>query len=457
MGFNNFRVNIVLRVLVLLALTFVLVWGYVKTDWQMTLVVSGVLLLIMLIELVHYVETSNRHFTAFLNSITVHDFSIHYDLHKKGNSFDVLGKAFNKITLAMQQLNSERAAQHQLLEAVIEHVGIALFCIDDQGKITLMNQSAKRLFNTPYIHHAFALGKIDERLPALVRDATAGESQLINLNLDGQQQPVSMFTTKFELLGENYSLVSLQNIREELESREVESWRKLIKVLTHEIMNSVTPIVSLSSVIKEALISSNGKLSVTELSEQEAMDLVRSLLAIEARGKGLVSFVQSYNNLANVPQPYITDVAVLSLLERLRTLVQGEMTNAGITLSISCAPEELMLRADTQQVEQVLINLLKNARESISGDTNTCNGGAIHIAASINADGHVQITVKDTGAGIGPDKLQDIFIPFYTTKKGGSGIGLSISRQLMQANKGYIAVNSEEGKGTLFTLVFRQA
>jgi two-component system, NtrC family, nitrogen regulation sensor histidine kinase NtrY len=451
MGFDNFRTNIVLRIVALLGNIFVLVWGYVNTDWQMTPIVCAILLVLQILELGYYLEKTNRHFTAFLNSITERDFSIHYNLDNKGESFGALSHAFNRITATMQQLNAERAANHQLLEALIEHVSIALLCIDDNGKIILMNRSAKRLFNFPYIYHAFALRKVDEQLPTLVDEAVPGESQLIRIRLGGQLQPLSMFTTKFDLLEHTYSLVSLQNIRDELESRELDSWQKLIKVLTHEIMNSVTPIVSLSSVIKEALVNDSGLLTIASLTGDEKMDLVRSLLAIETRGKGLMRFVQSYNNLANIPKPYFTNVAVAALLERTSVLMLPELETSGITLETACEPSNLSLHADTQQVEQILINLVKNAKEAMLGQEQ----GHISIAAGINHDRSVQITVKDNGSGIAPDKLQDIFIPFYTSKTEGSGIGLSISRQLMLVNKGRIWVNSEVGAGTEFTLMFQ--
>ncbi|MDY6984206.1 MAG: ATP-binding protein [Pseudomonadota bacterium] len=450
---NNFRLHVVLRVAALLANIAFLVWSMLNTVWQVTPLVSTVVLLLQTSELVYFVESANRHFTAFLDAIAVRDFSQRYSLAGKGRSFESLGRAFNQITQLLQQLNTERAAQHQLLEALIEHVGIALLCIDDNGKITLMNRSAQRLFNVPYIHHAFALAKVDSQLPALVKDAPPGESQLVNLNLGGDPQPLSMFTTKFELLGVTYSLVSLQNIRDELESRELDSWQKLIKVLTHEIMNSVTPIVSLSTVIKQALVGADGQFSTAALSDDERMDLVRSLVAIETRGKGLVSFVQSYNNLANVPKPYFTDVPVAALLERVSALLQPDMERAGIELHTRCEPPHLGIRADTQQVEQILINLLKNAREAIDGRAN----GRIAIDAMPWRESEVKIVVSDNGAGISADKLQDVFIPFYTSKKEGSGIGLSISRQLMLANRGHISVNSREAQGTEFTLVFRQA
>ncbi|HWK54905.1 MAG TPA: ATP-binding protein [Hyphomicrobiales bacterium] len=453
MAFTNFRLNVVLRVLALLGNVVVLVWGVLRTDWQVTLVVSAVLLVLQVVELVYYLETTSRQLTAFFDSIAARDFSVRYQMGGKGQSFDLLGRAFNRITLTLRQLNSERAAQHQLLEATIEHISMALLCIDAQGRIILMNQSAKRLFNFPYIHNAFALAKVDGKLPALVHGAVPGESQLISLTLGGQAQPLSMFTTRFELLGDTYSLVSLQNIRDELESQELDAWQKLIKVLTHEIMNSVTPMVALSTVIKQALVDEGGQLSTAGLSNDQQGDLVRSLVAIEARGKGLMHFVRSYNSLANVPPPYFVDVPVAALLERITLLAKHELAPANIALHTRCEPADLCLRADIQQVEQVLINLMKNAREAMAGRED----GRIAIEAGLNPDRDLTITVTDNGEGIAADKLQDIFIPFYTSKKQGSGIGLSISRQLMLANKGHIQVSSQPGIGTAFTLVFRQA
>ncbi|MDR0779148.1 MAG: PAS domain-containing protein, partial [Pseudomonadales bacterium] len=212
MEFNNFRFNVAWRVLALLANVFALVWGYLRTDWQVTLLVSAAVLVLQSSELVHYLETCNRQFADFLDAISARDFSLsHQQIAHKGKSFEALGKAFNRITQAMRRLNSERAVQHQLLEATLEHISIALLCIDASGKIILMNQAAKRLFDVPSIHHAFTLAKVDAQLPALVRDAMAGESQLVSLTCGGQAQPLSMFTTKFELLGDTYSLVSLQN------------------------------------------------------------------------------------------------------------------------------------------------------------------------------------------------------------------------------------------------------
>ncbi|MDR2212948.1 MAG: PAS domain-containing protein [Pseudomonadales bacterium] len=453
MEFNNFRLNVALRVLALLANVFALLWAYLRTDWQVTPLVSAAVLVLQSIELVYYLETSNRQFAAVLDAIAARDFSVNYPVDEKGKSFDLLAGASKRIMLTLRQLNSERAAQHQLLEAVLEHVSSALLCIDENDAIIVMNQAAKRWFGVSRSRQPLALGKLNARLPALVREAAPGETQLVKLVLDGQAQPLSMFTTRFELLGRRYSLVSLQNIRDELDARELESWQKLIQVLRHEIMNSVTPMVSLSSVIKQTLVNEQGQLDVSAIGDEQARDLLRSLLAIEARGEGLMRFVRSYDSLANVPKPYFSDVAVEALLQRIELLLKPELEQANITLRIHAEPLNLMLRADIQQVEQVIINLVKNAKEAIGARKD----GRILISASLNREHEVTLTVSDNGAGIAANELPNIFVPFYSSKKQGSGIGLSISRQLMLANKGHIAVSSEPGAGTRVLLVFRRA
>lgn len=453
MGFDNFRINVVLRVLALLGNVFVLIWGVLNTSWQVTPIVCLVVLVMQVVELVHFVEMANRQFTSFLHSISAADFSTRFTAKGKGETFETLASAYNVITAEFTRLNTERAAKHQLLEALIEHISTALLCIDEQGRIILMNQSAKDLFNFPYIQNAHALGKVDAELPRLVAGAKAGENRLIRLTLGGEPIPLSMFTTKFYLLDNTYSLVSFQNIRDELEMRELDSWQKLIRVLTHEIMNSVTPIVSLTDVIKQMLLNAEGSITPASLSEGEASDLHRCLLAIENRGKGLMRFVQSYNNLANPPRPVFTNIDLSALLERVSLLMLPELEKSGISLQTRCVPPKLALYADPQQIEQVLINLVKNAREALEGQAD----GRIRISAIRHPAKGIQISVSDNGPGIEKEKLQDIFIPFYTSKKSGSGIGLSISRQLMLANKGLISVNSQPGAGSEFTLTFRNA
>jgi two-component system, NtrC family, nitrogen regulation sensor histidine kinase NtrY len=428
-------------------------WGLLNTNWQVTPLVCAVILLLLAVELVHYVETTNRQFSAFLESIREHDFSTRITLQTKGTSFSKLSDAYALIMDEFLRLNSEREMKHQLLEILVEHVTTALLCIDQKGELVFVNRAAKTLFRSPHLQYTSTLGKVTPELPPLLEQARAGEQQLVRLKLGGEILPLSMSTSRFQFFDDNYLLVSFQDIREELDRREIDSWQKLIRVLTHEIMNSVTPIVSLTDVICSTLLDAEGQLKLSHIRAEEAGDLLRSLQAIEARGKGLVRFVQTYNSFANPPQPFFTEVTLAPLLERLALLLQPELDKTGITLIIRCEPRTLAVQADMQQLEQVLINLIKNAREALVGK----NTGHIHVVCSQQVTRGITITVADNGPGLEPEKLQDIFIPFYTTKKDGSGIGLSISRQLVVANRGQLSVSSEPGKGCEFTLSFRQS
>lgn len=452
MGFENFRLQVVLRVLALLGNGFVLLWGYLNTDWQVTLVVSAVLLLLQSMELVHYVERSNRQLTNFLTSVAERDFSTRFSAAGQGESFEAMASAYNHIMAEMAQLNSEREARNQLLSALVEHVSVALLCLDASQRIILMNDAAKRLFACPYVQNAHALARINAELPALVAQSRDGESGLVTLELAGRRRPLSMFTTRFQLLDQDYLLASFQDIGSELETQEVESWQQLIRVLTHEIMNSMTPIVSLSAVVHKALVGEDNELKQELPEARQREDLVRSLNAITQRSRGLMHFVQSYKNLASPPSPVFADIRVAQLLDRVIALLRAELACQGIDLNMRCLPDDLMLHADQQQIEQVLINLLKNACEALAGRED----GRISITASRTREGHPMISVEDNGIGIAREQLQDIFVPFYTSKKGGTGIGLSISRQLMLANGGTIACTSIPGVATVFSLTFRK-
>lgn len=453
MGFDNFRVNVTLRILLLLGLMFVLLWGLLNTGWQATPLVCLVLLLLLAVELVHYVETTNRQFSSFLDAIREHDFATHTALGGKGRSFEELATACTLITTEFQRLNSERELRQQLLAALVEHIRLALLCIDEQGELVFVNQAARDLFRSPHLHYTASLARVTPELPALLAAARDGERQLVNLRIGGELLPLSMATTRFHFMDKQYLLVSLQDIRIELERSEVDSWQKLIRVLTHEIMNSVTPIVSLTDVIRGTLLDDQAALRLSDLSDDERLDLVRSLQAIETRGKGLVRFVQTYNSLANPPAPAISSVQLAPLLEHLALLLKPALDHHGIALDLRCEPRSLGVLADPQQLEQVLINLVKNAREALAGRSD----GLIRVHCGLHAERGVQIIVGDNGPGLDAQQLQLIFIPFYSTRKDGSGIGLSVSRQLVMANQGQLLVSTEPGKGCEFSVCLRPA
>jgi signal transduction histidine kinase len=294
--------------------------------------------------------------------------------------------------------------------------------------------------------------KIDRQLPDLIASLADGERALVSVKVAGEPLQLALYATEFHLLGQRYKLISFQNIRDELEQREIDYSQKLISVLTHEIMNSVTPIISLTKLIQDRLVDdATGQLSSTELTAEERQDLKRSLASIHSRGAGLLRFVQAYGALTNLPKPRFEDVDVAGLLERVATLLGPELAAGAIVLEPEGEGPGLTVRADPQQIEQVLINLVKNAAEALDGRDH----GRVTLRSRRDGQGKVLIEVADNGPGIAAANLGDIFVPFYTTKRSGTGVGLSVSRQIMFLNKGLIGVRSEPGHGSVFTLKFR--
>jgi C4-dicarboxylate-specific signal transduction histidine kinase len=278
-----------------------------------------------------------------------------------------------------------------------------------------------------------------------------GDRDLLRVQRGDDTLQLVLYATTFTLLDSHYKLVSFQNIRDELDRREIESWQKLIRVLTHEIMNSVTPIISLSKLIQETL-AAHGSADAPVLTLDERSDLLRSANAVHSRSSGLLDFVRAYRSFASVPVPSIADGEVGPLLERVRTLMADALAAQHVVMDTRYEAG-LVFHADPLQIEQVLINLTRNAIEALADTPEP----RIMLQASRNEQQRVLVQVADNGPGIDPAHLDNIFVPFFTTRRGGSGVGLSISRQLVQANKGFISVKAGDAGGSVFTLSLPEA
>jgi signal transduction histidine kinase len=452
MGFENFRLNVALRAALLFALVAVAIWAATNTSWQVTPLACAVVAVLLLIELVHYVESVNRELAGFLAFVAHHDFTVSLPLAGKGKVFRELESAYGLLAGRYRNLNRQREANHRYLEALVEHVSTALICLDSGGAVTLMNRQAKTLFQTPHLASLKAFARVDAKLPGVIEELTDGGRALISVRVGDEPLQLALFATEFELLGGRYKLISFQNIRDELEQREIDYSQKLIKVLTHEIMNSVTPIISLTKLIRDRLVDGgSGELSVRDLPSDEQRDLARGLASIQSRGSGLLKFVQAYGELTNLPRPSLAAVDVTALLDRVHALMAPALAAEGIRLEPPLVAPGSTVRADPQQIEQVLINLIKNAAEALAGRED----GRVALRGTRDDHGKVLIHVADNGPGIEAVNVDDVFLPFYTTKRNGSGVGLSVSRQIMALNKGALTVKTAPGRGCEFTLRFR--
>lgn len=451
MGFKGFRINVAARLVLLVALIGAFAFSLANAEMQVTPIVCAVLVVLVAAELIRYVESVNRELAGFLEFVGHHDFGASFPIGEKGEVFRRLEDAYKVLAQAFRDLNREKAAKHRYLEAVVEHVSTALVSFDDHGRVELMNRQAKALFKAPHLHDTRSFGKIDGELPELLETLDDGARALITVRLDGQSMQLVLYATTFELLDRGHKLVSFQDIRDELEQREIDFSQKLIKVLTHEIMNSVTPMISLSKVIEEALLEARDGKGRPRPPADEEDELLQSVASIRARGSGLLRFVQAYAAVANLPRPRFAAVDVAALLDQVDRLMRTPLESGRIALEIDVEEPGLSVRADPEQLQQVLINLVKNAAEALEGR----EGGRIVLSAGRDAHGKAVIEVSDDGPGIDPAHADSIFVPFFTTKRHGTGVGLTISRQIMFLNNGLISVTSTPGEGCRFTLRFR--
>ena len=355
-----------------------------------------------------------------------------------------LNESLNKLKFSRREKDSE----HQFFKNIVQHVGIGILTFDEDGVIQIINTAAKRLLKVDRAEKLNDLLDVDPSLVESFKKLKTGGRELLQLKAGDETVQLSFFAIELTLRGKPMKLISMSNIQSELEEKEMKAWQDLVRVLTHEIMNSVTPISSLATVV-EGELEAKIKNADMVLQKEEVEDMHLSLQTISKRSAGLIRFVKEFKNLTHVPKPRLVEVEVKTLLEELAMLHKKELADHGITVELKLQKDDLKVSADKTMIEQVLINLIKNAIQAFDSQTDR----KIVLSAHAN-EGHVLISVKDNGNGIDSDALEKIFIPFFTTKKTGSGIGLSLSRQIMRQHGGQISVKSKLGEGTEFVLRF---
>ena len=451
MFYKRFRIQVLLRILLLLGLGYASLRILENGQYWLLAVWTILGMIGVVAGLIRYIERSHRELSNFVLSIEQGDFTNTYAVEEDSKSVKAeLKRAYGRILNTMQDLRTEKESNHLYLQTIVKHIGVGLICYDEEGEIVLMNQAAEKLFKKPYLRSIQGLAKINLKLYNLVQELATGGREVFQFEREQDTLTLSIYATKFSLLDKAYKLVAFQNIKDELEAQEVESWQKLIRVLTHEIMNSAIPISSLSSIGKQLLEEDDGSpKDLATLDEDDVEDLRGSLKTIENRSKGLVSFVKAYKSLTQISPPSMSEIRVMDLFDRVQRLYKPRMEAMGIHFDVS-SQEDLLLKADLELIEQVLINLLLNAMDAVADKEEPL----IRMNAQQTKQGRLAIQVYDNGNGIEKEMLRDIFIPFFTTKAKGSGIGLSLSRQIMRMHKGSLAVHSDLGQGTVFTLTF---
>ena len=428
----RFRLQTVIQIVLLVASMLLLAWSVVATNYLAVPIVIGFFVLLQTLILLRHVES---------HVDTLEDFfaAVNYDdLTRRFVEDDVdaeLKEAFNLVLARFQDARAEREVQAGYLETVVRHVPVPFIAARANGALTLVNNPARRLTGLPALSHVDQLAELDPSLPELMRSIEPGSQQLLQSRLRGVPAELRVSVSEIRMDGGIDRLYSIENLSGELTAREASAWRNLIRVLTHEIMNTLTPITSLAQTTTALLDNPDAK-----------DDVRKAVETIARRSEALTEFVLRYRELLKVPQPVLGRVSVSDALHGIETLMSGQLE--GVQVAVDVSPESLEVSADASLLDQVLVNLARNSLDAIKGVSKP----RLELNGRLSF-GRVLISVGDNGPGIDDETIDQIFVPFFTTKREGSGIGLSLSRQIMTAHGGEIAVESGTD-GTIVRLVF---
>ena len=451
MVYKNFKVHTVVRIVLIILMILAVFVSIYTFGFHVTPILLGTLIIFQIFDLIKYVQKTNRYLTSFLESIRYADFSRSFRLEGLGSAYDEMKDAFNDVIADFQKLRSEKQEHFYYLQNVIQHIGISLIAFQKDGSVEMINNSAKKLFQVSKLKNIKDLENYSSELVGKLQNMKTGERILVQVIDNDMMLQLAIYATEFKIRMQNIILVSIQNIQSELEEQEMAAWQKLIRVLTHEIMNSITPIASLSSTINELLKDIDTTDNIPQMIDDDTViDIRNSLRTITKRSTGLVHFVESYRNLTKIPKPKFDIILVSEIFNNVHLLMEKDLKLNGIECVIDISPSSLELTADGELIEQVLINIVKNAMHSLS-DTKDAK---IIMRAFLDKRGKIALQVIDNGPGILKEVINKIFVPFFTTKPEGSGIGLSLSKQIMRMHGGTLTAMSEQNVETNFTLRF---
>ncbi|HMB64033.1 MAG TPA: ATP-binding protein [Eudoraea sp.] len=398
--------------------------------------------------LIRYVNHTNRKIAYFFDAIQNEDFTLRFPEKLSVKSLEELNHSLNMLNIMIQEIHIKKQIQEQYYQEIIRHADIGILTYNKKGHILIANPKIEELLTYTPLNHIKQLTQVEPKLFQLFSGMQPFERELVQLTNEREKKQISLKSTAIALNNEDLFLVVAQDIHMELDEKETDSWVRLIRVLAHEIMNTITPITSISESILKYFKTRDGLLPEDQLNAEHIRNTVKGLEVIKEQGVDLMAFVQSYRSILNLPAPDKSLVPARKLLDRIKVLMDQENEANIIAFETITSPEDLELFIDEKQISQVLINLCKNARQSLTDQEN----GKIKITAGSTSQGNKFIEVRDNGPGIPPEHIDEIFVPFFTTKGAGTGIGLSLSKQIMHLHGGNIRVTSNGN--TVFTLNF---
>lgn len=438
---------ILFRVIAILANCLLLAFIWFKYKDVLILVNLLILLFIQVLLLIRKLNKVNRDLEHFFSTVRNNDSSVKFN-SKKVKDYQKLYQQFDNINKDIQRIKISNQNQDQYFKVLVEHVAIGLLSIDSNGKVLLFNKAAQEIFNKLYLYRVEDLDRIQLGLSKIIIDLEPSQKKLFSLQRNNELVQLAIKASKLNLSGQEIKLISLQNIQQELDEKELDAWHKLIRVLTHEIMNSLSPINSSIETISDIFKNKTDK---SQISWDEREDIITGLEIIEERTTGMVDFVSRFRDLTLLPSPNFKRINILEKVNLNLKLLKENLNNAEIDVHVVHPQKMSELKADPSMIDQVLINLINNAIQALKEVDNK----KIIVRIIQKYEDETIVEIEDNGCGISEENREEIFTPFFTTKENGSGVGLSLSRQLMKLHKGTLSFTSKKGGPTVFKMHFK--
>ncbi len=407
-------------------------------------ILCSLLAVVCLVNMWRHYKRFNQNILFLLNALDNGDYSFHFSESSMSRREKELNAMLNRIKEILTNARKAVIENEKFLSLIVESVSTGIVIVDEHWHVQTVNRSALDLLGLPVFTHLNQLSGVNETFPTLFREMKAGDNLQITIPNEREEMQVSLRMSEIKLKERKIKIITLNNIGSELETKEMESWVRLIRVMTHEIMNSIAPITSLS----ETLLTLHHQPQEEEGSDSLRKNTIEAFETIHSTARGLLSFVESYRKFTAVPKPEVHAFAIRHLLEKAVRLEEHVMVQRNISLKIETVNEDATMTADEKLIFQVLVNLIKNAVEAIPE-----TGGELLLRYGYQPSGRSYIEVCNSGNPIPSDILPHIFIPFFTTKENGNGIGLSVSRYIVRLHGGKLLHSTSSEGMTVFTVV----
>ncbi|MEE4216995.1 MAG: ATP-binding protein [Xanthomonadales bacterium] len=449
MAYRHFALQLVVRSAWLVLTMAVLTWLLVQPGLHGLTLLALTVLVLSVTELWHHVSRTNRNLARFLECARHSDFSQRFPDRGMGSGFDELGQVYNDILERQRAAHARKEAGNRHLRAMIEHIPVPLMTVHDDHSITLQNNAARRLFGAAAVSRLDDLAQFGESFRQSVEWSVPGVRELVAFTVENVEYCLTLAATEIISEGRKERLISLQDIQTELDQSQAQAWQDLVRVLTHEIMNSITPVTSLAATARDVVDDIMEKTTADDPMAEDLENLKLAVATLSHRSSGLMNFVDSYRQITRLKPPDKRRIALLDLFENTTRLARAEWADKDVVLEFDVQPKGLDVMADRDLLEPVLLNLLRNAWQAAAVD----GPARIELSARLNRRGRVVIEVRDNGPGVPEGMARQIFVPFFTTKENGSGVGLALARQVMIAHGGFIRLVNGPG-GAVFVLTF---